>query len=170
MIKEIRQGLKISHKSFVYLIFIALLICFSACQHKEVYYQFREINKGEWSRNDTLIYKIDSLLIDNNIPYKVSIELGHNSDYPYRNICFLVQENFEDTAFFSISKPYLIADPFGKWDGSGFGALYQLSLSYKDTVFFKGRRNFCIKVVHGMRDEPLNGIEKVGIKIEPVER
>lgn len=143
---------------------LVVLMCFS-CQHKEVYYQFDELKSGKWAKTDTLYFYIDSSLVVPETPYDISLEISHNADYPYRNLWFYVQDNLQQPAFMSYSQQYTMADPFGKWYGSGFGALYQLSVPYKDSVCFAGKRNYCIKIVHGMRDEPLKGIEKVGVKV-----
>ncbi|GAB6013088.1 gliding motility lipoprotein GldH [Viscerimonas tarda] len=152
----------------VCLLFVALLAAYS-CRPNETYYQFSEIESGEWAKCDTLYYTIDSSLINNAIRYNITLELTHNAGYPYRNIWFYMQDNLNEASFRSYSHQYMLADPFGKWYGSGFGALYQLSLPYKNAVYFKGKRNFSIKIVHGMRDEPLMGIEKAGIKIAPAD-
>ena len=156
---------KNSHGFTIFLIVVATMIFFS-CKHNEVYYQFDEIKNGEWAKTDTLYFYIDSSLVDNGTPYDVTLEITHNAAYTYSNIWFYTQDNLNDTEFASDSKQYELSDLFGRWQGSGFGALYQLSLPYKKSVYFNEKRNFCIKIVHGMRDEPLAGIEKVGIKIE----
>jgi gliding motility-associated lipoprotein GldH len=141
-----------------------VLACFS-CRHDEVYYRFDEIKSGEWNKTDTLYFPIDSALVAPDTPYNISLEISHNANYPYCNLWLYMQDNLQQPAFSSYSHQYTVADSFGKWYGSGFGALYQLSVPYKDSVYFAGNRDFCIKIVHGMRDEPLKGIEKMGVKI-----
>jgi len=140
-------------------------MCLS-CNQREVYYTFRNIKDVEWSKRDTLVFNIDSSSIEANAVYNVFIEVLNNGNYPYRNIWFYTQDNFNDTIFESDSKQYMLADEFGKWHGSGFGAIYQLSLEYKEAVRIKEKRNYTVKIVHGMRDEPLEGIEKIGLKLE----
>jgi len=113
-----------------------------------------------------MYYDIDSSLIIPGLPYKISIELVNNGNYPYQNIWFFISDNINDSSFVSSSKQYMLADKFGRWYGSGFGSTYQLSLDYIPSVIFEQKRNYRIKIVHGMRDELLEGIEKIGIKIE----
>jgi gliding motility-associated lipoprotein GldH len=145
-------------------LFVFALLCFS-CQHKEAYYQFDEIKGGEWTKTDTLYFHIDSSLVVSETPYDISLEISYNAGYPYCNIWFYLQDNLRQAEFSSYSHQYMLADPFGKWYGSGFGALYQLTVPYKDSVYFVGKRDFCIKIVHGMRNEPLKGIDKIGVKV-----
>jgi gliding motility-associated lipoprotein GldH len=163
MDRLIRKSLK--NKALCALLCVFLAIAYTSCDHREIYYNFRELKNTEWAQNDTLFFDIDSTLFELNRPYRMSIEVTNNVNYPYQNIWFFVQMNLEnDSTFSNISKEYLLADEFGKWKGSGFGSLYQLSLPMDDIVF-KEKRNYRVKIEHGMQDEPLTGIEKLGIKI-----
>lgn len=149
------------------------LVCFflgvhTSCRNDEVYYQFHEIKNQKWSKYDTLYFHVDSTLVNPSAKYDITVELTNSFDYPYRNIWLYSQDNINDTIFRNYSAQHLLADEFGKWYGSGFGALYQLSLPYRTSVYFQEKRNYCIKLVHGMREEPLNGIENVGIRIKEV--
>lgn len=155
-------------RKFIYIILLACLtVGFSSCQEKEIYYHFQEIKNAKWSKYDTLLFDIDSTLFELNKPYNITIEVTNNINYPYQNIWFFVQTDIgNDSLFSEISKEYLLADEFGRWKGSGFGSLYQTSLSFDKQIIFDTKRNYQIRIQQGMRDEPLIGIEKVGIKIE----
>lgn len=152
------------------LFFVCLfLVTATSCRNEDIYYQFHEIKKQKWSKYDTLFFYIDSALINPSVKYDITVELTNSFDYPYRNIWLYSQDNINDTIFRNYSAQHLLSDEFGKWYGSGFGALYQLSLPYRTSVYFKDNRSYCIKLVHGMRDEPLLGIENVGIRIKETE-
>lgn len=136
-----------------------------SCDKQEVFYRFQELKNADWAQNDTLFFDIDSTAFELNVPYKLTIEVTNNVNYPYQNIWLFIQTNIaSDSLFTQLQKEYLITDKFGKWVGSGFGSLYQTSFLL-DNITFKEKRNYRIKLEHGMRDEPLQGIEKVGIKI-----
>jgi len=155
----------IRNKYFALIVIVISTICYS-CSNEEVYYSFFELKKSEWTKSDTMYFNVDSVLLKNDVPYTVSIEIVNNADYPYQNIWFFINDNINNPIFDTTAVQYMLADKFGRWHGSGFGSTYQLSLHYKDTVFFKEKRDYCIKIVHGMRDEPLKGIEKIGIRIK----
>lgn len=157
----IRKSLK--HKAILVVCCVLSFISLS-CDNQEIYYRFHEINNAEWAQNDTLTFDIDSTLFEVNVPYKIYLEVTNNVNYPYQNIWLFVQSNINDTVFNEQSKEYLLADEFGKWKGSGFGSLFQSSLPL-DNVVFKEKKNYQIKLEHGMRDVSLKGIEKVGLKI-----
>jgi len=141
------------------------MICF-ACGERGAYNQFKEIKNAAWSQHDTLIFDIDSTDIELNTLYNVSIEITNNNHYPYRNFWCFTEDNIEnDSIADKNSFEFVLADEMGKWNGSGFGALYQSSFRLKEQIKFTENRNYKIKILHAMLDEPLVGIEKIGIHI-----
>lgn len=147
-----------------YCLLSILIVCLS-CNNRETYYHFYELKDSNWSKLDTLYFDIDSTFIEPNINYEMTIELANNSDYPYQNIWLYFQDNFSGNNFKYAELQYELADPMGRWYGSGFGSLYQVSLNYKENFSFPEKKNYQLKIVQGMRDEPLFGIEKVGIRL-----
>jgi len=151
-------------RKLVILFSLIISLINTSCEHKEVYYQFHELKSHNWSKNDTISFDIDSASIRLNVPLIIQLDLVNNSDYPYQNIWLYIYDNFSDSILIKNEKQYEVADKTGKWLGSGFGSLYQLTVDYK-TIIFTEKRNYQVKVVQGMRDEPLNGIEKIGLKL-----
>jgi gliding motility-associated lipoprotein GldH len=140
-----------------------------SCDKQEIYYRFHELKNETWAQSDTLMFDIDSTLFEVNKSYNLTIEATNSVGYPYRNIWFFIQMNIDnDSTFTNTSKEFQLADEFGKWKGSGFGSLYQSSFPF-GRITFKEKRNYRIKLEHGMRDEPLKGIDKVGIKVTGVQ-
>lgn len=148
----------------VFTILMISIICLS-CNQRETYYHFKEFKDINWSKNDTLIFEIDSSCIELNKPYNISFEIVNNSDYLYQNLWIFAQDNFQDNQSIAYEIEYPLADNQGNWNGAGFGSLYQLSVPYKQNIIFRQNKNLVLKLVHGMRDEPLLGIEKFGVKV-----
>lgn len=154
------------HKSLYALCGILLTIIAISCNKQEIYYRFHEIKDAEWAQNDKLIFDIDSTVFELNVPYTMYFEVTNNVNYPYQNIWFFVQTDiYNDSVFTKREKEFMLADKFGKWTGSGFGTLYQASFVFDDNIIFKERRNHQIIIGHGMRDQRLTGIEKIGVRI-----
>lgn len=167
MESQIKKDLK--HKILFTLCCLLLILINISCDKQEVYYHFHELKDAQWHQKDTLLFEIDSTLFELNKPYNLSVEVSNNVNYPYQNIWFFMQSNIDtDSTYTDVSKEFQLANEFGKWNGSGFGSIYQSSLSFGKIVF-KEKRNYRIKLEHGMRDEPLVGIEKVGIKVSASE-
>lgn len=171
MENRIRKNLRHSIVVGVSLIFLCIAVV--SCSKQDTYYHIYEIKDAKWAQNDTLRFtidttmlKVDSVLFEPHIPYTLSIEVTNNVNYPYRNIWFFIQSNIDsDSIYTSESKEFQLADIEGKWLGAGFGSLFQSSFLISNEIYFNEKRNYFIKIEHGMRDEPLIGIEKVGIKI-----
>lgn len=151
--------------NIVFIFSFVLFLTNTSCNDKDVYYRFHELKDAEWDQKDTVNFEIDSSVFELNKPYSLTLELTNNVNYPYQNIWFFIRENIDnDSIFTNKEKEFQLADNFGRWQGSGFGNLYQSSFPL-DKITFREKRNYLIKVVHGMRDQKLYGIEKVGIKI-----
>lgn len=166
MESPIRRSLKLN---ILIILSIILTVINTSCNNQEIYYRFQELKDAEWIQTDTIRFDIDSTAFELNKPYDLTIELTNNVNYPYQNIWFFVRENIgNDSVFTNREKEFQLADEFGKWHGSGFGTLYQTSLPLSK-ITFKEKRNYRIKLVHGMRDQRLPGIEKVGIRISPID-
>ncbi|MDH6309871.1 gliding motility-associated lipoprotein GldH [Dysgonomonas sp. PFB1-18] len=167
MESPIRKNLR--HKVVFVLLFALLTMVNISCEKQEIYYRFHELKDARWTQTDTMVFDVDSTLFDLYTPYRLSVEVTNNTNYPYKNIWFFVHDNqSNDTIFEKSSIEFQLADEFGKWNGSGFGTLFQVSFPLNENLIFTQKRNYCIKIGHGMRDESLTGIEKIGLKIEKV--
>jgi gliding motility-associated lipoprotein GldH len=162
---EIRNK-KIPKHNIVFIVCGLLLIFMNiSCGKQEIYYRFHELKNESWAQDDTLVFDVDSGLFEVNKPYNLTIETTNSVAYPYQNIWFFVRINIDnDSIFTNTSKEFRLADEFGKWTGSGFGSLYQSSFLL-GLITFKEKRNYRIKLEHGMRDESLKGVDKVGVRI-----
>ena len=146
------------------LLFTSLL----SCAEGEVYYRFHHIGKGRWYRDSTIVFSIDSVGLHPAKRYDVTLEITTNRAYPYRDVWMLVNQNLTDTLFRSDTLHYRLADDYGRWLGSGAGGLNQLSLPYLSSVHLVTPYPYKVLIRQIMTDDPLTGIEKVGIKVVAV--
>lgn len=142
-----------------------LLTILTACAEGEVYYRFHQIGKGQWFRDSTLVFTMDSLDLPPGVRYDVTIELTTSGVYPYRDLWLQIDHNLADTVFRSDTMHYQLADGYGKWLGSGVGGLHQLSLPFLSAVSLDRSRKYKLGIGQIMNDDPLTGIEKAGLKV-----
>lgn len=142
------------------LLFISIIsLCLGACApgHND-YSDFRDINPAGWVYNDTLTFT--PAIGDSIATGTLMVALRHSNDYAYRNLW--VEIEYQDAT--NPRRDTLnigLADIYGRWHGSGFGARYQLT----DTVSRRATLTTGqpVKIRHIMRDDTLGGIDQVGI-------
>ena len=162
--KEMTTLLKTKH-------FLGIAVCaccffFSSCENEEAYHKFQDVKQSLWSKNDSLCFIIDTTDIRPGVAYDIQIETVNNSLFPYQNLWLFVRSNVDAERIFRQDTMQIqLADVYGKWTGSGFGAYYQNAILFRKRVVFPMKRKYTFQVIQGMRDEPLAGIEKIGLKI-----
>lgn len=139
--------------------------CIISCSEREAYYKFQELEAGNWPVHKVLLFEIDSFAVDSNVPYDISIEITNNVDYPYQNFWLFSEYSKDDSTTIKNEYEFILADEFGKWKGAGFASLYQTSHTVMKSVVFDKKKEHTIFMRHGMQDNVLHGIEKVGIKV-----
>lgn len=136
----------------------------SACDDHSLYHSYKSIPKTGWGKSDTLFFEIpvnDSLTL-----LQLSVGTRNNNGYPYQDLYLFISHNLEDsTQWQTDTLKLVLADKEGKWMGTGWGNLYQSGTSMKSALV-RHPGTYTLKVSHGMKDETLNGISDVGIKIE----
>ncbi len=146
--------------TFTLAITCAITLC---CNFNSIYEKSTDIPNYKWSKSSKI--KFDIPVSDTINGYNILLSLRNNNDYPYSN-CFLFVntlspkgKTINDTIEFSL------ADDHGKWLGHGFGGVWSTEF-YKKNIRFPFTGNYHIEVIQAMRDEPLNGIMDVSLRIE----
>lgn len=129
-----------------------------------VYHSYQSIPERGWGKSDTLVFKVP--MPDSLKTLKLFAEVRNENQYPYRNLYLVVSQNLQDSiAFQTDTLELTLADKEGKWTGTGWGNLFQSTLSI-GTAVIRHSGNYTFKVSQGMKDDQLIGISDVGIKIE----
>ncbi len=153
-------------KSKLYIGCLVVFAFLSSCDEGVVYYRFHPIKDSNWNKQATVDFLMDSLPVDPDTRYDIVLEIVNNNRYPYQNLWLLVQQNIADTSFVSDTVEITLADPQGKWLGKGSAGLYQLSVPYKTSISVDSTRAYLVRIRQAMKDNPLKGIEKVGLLVK----
>jgi gliding motility-associated lipoprotein GldH len=144
------------------------LLFFSSCHFNDTFNQFADIPQKGWNQYDTLAF---SPKMEKAGAYDIFIETRNTKLYLYRNVWLFVRCKQNNRTVFSDTLQITLADKTGRWLGSGWGSLYQLSTPYKANFKVdKDMSEYQIRIVQGMRDYDLTGIESVGVRIVPTNR
>lgn len=119
---------------------------------------FRDLPAEGWAYGDTVYFVPDT--VDSVSRGTISIELRHNNYYEFSNlwleICYPDGDRVHrDTVNLTL------ADVYGRWHGSGFGASYQFSAPFASQITL--HRGDTVRVRHIMRVDTLRGLEKLGL-------
>ena len=165
-IKRNRKIMKSLLRNSLFCLFGACLM--AACNENTVYHSYQSLPNEGWGKSDTLSFQCP---VTDSIPgtLRLFAEVRNRSEYPYRNLYLFIHENLLDSTVWRTDTIAVnLADSTGRWTGNGWGSIYQTA------VFVKSVRplhpgNYTVKIVHGMQDEKLTGLNDVGIRIEKQE-
>ncbi|WP_321333246.1 gliding motility lipoprotein GldH [uncultured Bacteroides sp.] len=150
--------------SNICLILLLLLFFITACDNKTVYHSFQHIPDIGWKKNDTLTYTFE--LKDSMVYLHLFAEVRNRNDYPYQNLYIAISQNLKDSMTWKSDTLNLsLADKKGKWVGNGWGNLFQISVPISN-VLATHPGKYTLKISQEMKDNPLKGINDVGIRIE----
>lgn len=148
---------------------ILLLLLFSACAPGiRDYSHWESIPEEGWGYGDSiLLLPVDTGLPDNDsiVTAAIGVALRHGSDYKYSDIWLEV--TFHGDGYLTRDTVNIrLADSFGRWLGSGFGASYQkASVINRASVIDVTRP---VEIRHIMKVDTLHGIEQIGITVTPI--
>jgi gliding motility-associated lipoprotein GldH len=93
------------------------------------------------------------------------INLRNGENYAYSNIYVFVELEFPNGKKSIDTVECILADPTGKWIGSGSGSIYDNRFLYQHGKQFPLSGRYKVNIQQGMRTDELNGINDVGFRI-----
>lgn len=143
---------------------IVAVLTLTACDKNRVFEDYKTIKNTEWSYKDQPEFLID--IQDTTVGYNLYFNIRNNGNYPYNNLW--VRMHIQEP-----SKPkrterfeFTLAEPDGRWLGTGIGDIYSNQILLQENIRFQRKGIYTIKWEQNMRDEPLIGIEDVGMRVE----
>lgn len=146
------------------LFFIALVALFSACDKNMVFDQYKALPQQGWHKDSLLVFELnvtDTLQTNN-----MYINVRNDIKYKYSNLWLFIDIASPDGTVKTDTFEIVLADPTGKWAGTGFGGIKSNQIIYKRSVIFPASGLYKIKIRHGMRWNVLKGINDIGIRVE----
>tara|TARA_B100001250_G_C19722342_1_gene754426 strand:+ start:295 stop:777 length:483 start_codon:yes stop_codon:yes gene_type:complete len=150
---------------FIVIISGLIFLSLSFISNKTVYSNFHKINKYEWLLSDTLVFEYShkkSNLNNHNIRLFGEI----NQLYSYSNLYLFVDIFLENKKIKRDTLNCILYDKFGYPKQKNIGNTQFFKLDYLSTFKFEINRDYKFKIVQGMRDLHLKGVENIGIKIK----
>lgn len=146
----------------VSVLFFVLVFC--SCGKTGLYERLHAFPKQEWSSGDSAVFNVN--IEDTVSPHQVYLIFRHGDSYHFKNLWLQIQVKAPDSTY-SIRREFTLADN-EKWLGSGMNDVYEhrIPFSAAPTTFKKGAYHFVLK--QAMREDPLENVVNVGLRIEKI--
>jgi gliding motility-associated lipoprotein GldH len=149
-------------KNYVFLIIITAFL--QGCDNDTLVNTFDSVSSQNWTYIRPIKANID--VTDSTKAYNIYVNFRHTVDYKYANLWLRFHIIGPDKKQIIERQEFQLALSDGQWLGKGSGSLYSYQLIYKENYQFKTKGRYTILVEQNMRDNPLKGVNDVGLRIE----
>ena len=147
------------------LFFYALIIStLFSCDSNKIYESNVKIPVDGWRRNDIVRFEVE--ITDTINHCNIYINVRNNKKYRYMDLWLFVNIRSPFGTMARDTAKIMLADHRGKWLGSGLGSKFDSRIFLRENIRFPVPGIYIFEYEQGMRDEPLMGIEDVGLRIE----
>ncbi len=142
----------------------ALLL--QSCDNIRIYEEFREIDKYEWNKFDTLSFTPE--IKDTNEAYNLIVKVRNGENYPYRNLYVFLTTTFPDGQLAVDTLEFQFYEENGTPLGKCSGDICNNTFLLSQRVHFDQAGTYRFQFNHAMRREDgvLPYIMNFGLRIE----
>ena len=146
------------------MILFFFLIIFIGCDPGRLYDQSKSIPDSGWHKDSVAEFfvKVDDTLQ----AYNFYITIRNNDNYSYRNFHFFLNTKLPNGNNTCDTIELILANIEGKWLGKGFGSVKDNQIPIRKNLLFPLKGTYAFKIEQGMRQEKLEGLVDIGIRVE----
>ena len=150
--------------NFIFFILFGMVILFASCNGEDIYFQkFQAVEGSLWNEKEVKSFDFD--IVDTTKLYEFYFNLRNNNDYGYGNIFVFWTLQSPDGRTKTDTAQFILAKPNGQWLGkSASGTVIENSMYFLKTKL-PTRGVYSLVFTQGMREENLEGVKDVGLKI-----
>jgi len=159
-------------QSKIWSIILILSFVITSCNSNSVFDSYKSV-PNKWDKDSIISFKVKPP--DSIHAYNLFVTLRNNSNYKYSNLFLIVGINFPNGKVIKDTLEYQMAEPNGKFLGTGFSDIKENKLWYKENVIFSEMGEYIVNIQQAMREngkvngvKQLEGITDVGFRIENV--
>ncbi|GAA3631311.1 gliding motility lipoprotein GldH [Flavivirga jejuensis] len=157
-------------QSNVLLFLLMSCLVFVSCDSNRVFDTYKSV-PNKWHKDSIISFKVNPP--DSTNAYNLFVNLRNTNDYKYNNLFLIVEMSFPHGKTIKDTLEYRMADPSGKFLGTGFTDVKENKLWYKEQVVFEEKGDYTVNIQHAMRENgkvngviELEGITDVGFRVE----
>jgi gliding motility-associated lipoprotein GldH len=141
-----------------------LAIAGFGCNPSPEFAVVRDIPGEAWYADSMLVFDVE--VSDTTVTYRVEVDVRHAGTYAYRNLYVGRDVLNKGGTVYQDTAEFQLASPEGQWIGDGITGLKSVTLPYRsEGLRFPKPDTYRFRLQHLMRDEPLNGIHSVALKL-----
>ena len=148
-----------------FLLFILIiLVSLFACTKNGSFNEYKTIPKAVWNRDSLVVFQVP--VTDTVQRHNLFLGVRNDINYKYSNLWLFVEIiQPGDTTAVKDTFEFTLADPTGKWLGSGFGGVKTNEVLFRSNVYFPVAGQYNVKVQHGMRGKLIEAITDIGFRV-----
>jgi gliding motility-associated lipoprotein GldH len=134
-----------------------------SCDDALVFEENKAIDNGVWKNTENV--RLQFNVTDTVSFHDFYLNVRNSEDYAYSNIYVFLEIEFPNAKRSIDTINCFLADPTGKWLGSGVGDLYDHRFRIRKNKQFPIAGRYNVTIRQGMRSPELNGIYDVGFRV-----
>ncbi len=145
-------------------ILVVVLFAASSCDRDVIFEENIKIPGEQWHK-DSLVY-LTTEIKDTVELYNIYLNLRHSTEYDYKNLYLFFETVLPNGQVIRDTVECILANRAGKWLGQGHGRIKSHKFHFREDIWFPYKGEYVFVMQQAMREETLNGITDVGIRIE----
>ena len=143
---------------------ICLTAMLTSCDNSAIYHRFASIEKSAWHKDAAVEFAVP--VTDTASLYNVIINIRNHNEYPYQNLYLFVYSTAPNGKTDGDTLNCILANNQGWWYGQGIGSTSTLPIMYMPSVKFPEQGTYTFRIMQGMREDILEGISDIGLRVE----
>jgi gliding motility-associated lipoprotein GldH len=135
-----------------------------SCDPQKIYEANIRIPEKGWKQSEVVRFSVN--IADTANTCDIYVNVRNNSRYGSIELWLFVNVHAPSGQQERDTLKINITDEYGKWMGNGLGNTFDLRKLYRKNIRFPQKGTYIFEYMHGMRDEPLTGVEDIGLRIE----
>lgn len=155
--------------SFLSFFFIVVILAFSSCGQIDLFEKQEKMPAQQWFWNHQPSFTFH--IEDTTSAYHLYVVVRHTDAYPYNNIWLQLGSQFPGDSMKFQKLNLSLGNDHDGWEGTGMDDIFEVRKNIsRDKIVFKKPGDYTFSLSQIMRDNPLNHILSVGIRVEKTDQ
>jgi len=150
-------------RHFIWFALLGVALLMGSCDRHVVFEQNINLPGAVWHYRAPLV--LEALISDTVSLHNMYVNIRNTPDYPFSNFFMFLDIRLPDGTAMRDTLEMILADPTGRWTGSGIGRIRANRFLFRTDVWFPQAGVYTFTMEQAMRLEDLRGVSDVGLRI-----